>query len=41
MWQKIWGLIRHSKMLSSIIPKVTVASVIIGMIASVLEGTCQ
>lgn len=41
MWQKIWGLIRYSKMLSSIIPKVTVAGVIIGMIASVLEGTCQ
>lgn len=41
MWQKIWGLIRYSKMLSSFIPKVTVASVIIGMIASVLEGTCQ
>ena len=39
--KKIWGLIRYSKMLSSTIPKNTVASVIIGMIASVLEGTCQ
>ena len=34
MWQN-----PGDKILSSIIPKVTVASVIIGMIASVLEGT--